>query len=325
MLRLPPGMARPTIPPNPNPALQTQEMWEFAHLVMSLEPADFEFAGIYADKSGYHNTVTRNLARWPGTYSVKLSADLNGVRDKARALDIKSKQAASGAAPTIMAKYGARMRAAAKAHDPRVQHWREILGQFDVDETPEAIDFQSTAERQPDDTHEWHFHWSILALFVALAEAYEGMLSVLYGESPASWSAYARGGDDMTFVAKVPLKSGDLAVVVSTGVHCRWVGPDDWTAVVARYGDPVSTPLRSVGALVGPAPDGWVGAVDAAAVDKAAIAAAVAAAVGSLRVELADGDLAQIVGALAAAPDVPLDADDMPAMEQAIRNVLRGV
>ena len=197
-LRLPPGMARPHIPPNPN-TMNPDLMWEFACLVISLEPNDFVFAGIYADKSGYHNSVKANLSRWPNTYSVKLAADLNGDRTKARALDIKSKQAASGAKPTIMAKYGARMRAAAKARDPRVRHWREVLGQFDTDTPPEAIDFQSLVERQPDDTHEWHFHWSMLAMYLALALAYEGMLSVLYGESLDSWNRYAAtGGDDMS-------------------------------------------------------------------------------------------------------------------------------
>lgn len=198
MLRLPSGMTRLVIPPNPSPALITAEMWEFAQYVVALEPADFVFAGIYADKSGYHNTVNANVSRWPGEYSSRLVLDLNGVRTVARALDVKSRQAASGATPTIMAKYGARMRAAAKARDPRVQHWREVLGQFDTDRAPEAIDFQSLVERQPDSTHEWHFHWSILAMFVRLALAYEGMLSTLYGETLASWNTYARG-EEMPF------------------------------------------------------------------------------------------------------------------------------
>lgn len=195
LLRLPPGMTRPNIPPNPNAGLITHEMWEFACCVVSLEPNDFANAGIYADKSGYHNTVTRNLARWPGEYSSRLALDLNGVRDKARAFDCTSRSAQAGNY-AIMAKRGARMRAAAKARDPRVRHWREVLGQFDTDGPPEAIDFQSLGERQPDDTHRWHFHWSILAMYVRLALAYEGMLSVLYGESLESWTRYELTGDD---------------------------------------------------------------------------------------------------------------------------------
>ena len=237
-LRLPPGMTRPDIPPNPTPSLITQEMWEFAHCVVSLEPNDFVFAGIYADKSGYHNTVARNLARWPGEYSSRLAADLNGDRSKARALDVKSRQAASGAAPTIMAKYGARLRAAAKARDPRVRHWREVLGQFDTDRTPEAIDFQSTAERVPDSTHEWHFHWSILAMYVGLALAYEGMLSLLYGESFDSWSAYAAtGGDDVNLGDKNPFGKTPRAFTVEDEDPSLWLmdGPNGSVAAMFQY------------------------------------------------------------------------------------------
>lgn len=209
-LRLPPGMARLTIPKNPDPAHITETMWEFSHYVVALESNDFVFAGIFDDKSGYHNTVKRNLERWPGEYSTRLAADRNGVKDKSRALDIKSKQAASGAKPTIMAKYGARMREAARAHDSRVIHWREILGQFDIDKQPEAIDFQSLLERVPDSTHEWHFHWSILAMYVAWAVPYEGMLSVLWGESYASWMGYVNGSttEEIDMQQTEPLSQG---------------------------------------------------------------------------------------------------------------------
>ncbi len=207
-LRLPPGMTRPSIPPNPDRARITPEMWEFTSCVLALEPLDFVYAGIFADKRGYHQTVAANLSRWPGDYSVRLTADTNGVRDKARALDVKSRQAASGAAPTIMAKYGARMRAAAKARDPRVRHWREVLGQFDTDSPPEAIDFQSTVERVPDDTHTWHFHWSILASYVALPEAYDGMLSVLTGESLDSWTAIRSGGNEVNLTDQLQTGPG---------------------------------------------------------------------------------------------------------------------
>lgn len=237
-LRLPPGMARPNVPPNPSPSLVTNEMWEFAQAVISLEPNDFVFAGIYADKSGYHNTVARNLSRWPGEYSTRLAADLNGDRSKARALDVKSRQAASGAKPVLMAKYGARMRAAALARDPRVQHWREILGQFDTDTTPEAIDFQSRGERRPDDTHEWHFHWSILAQFVALALAYEGMISVLYGESWDSWNTYAQQGDsDMNLSDKNPFGKTPGQFTVEDEDPGLWLmdGPNGTVGAMFQY------------------------------------------------------------------------------------------
>lgn len=238
MLRLPPGMARPKLLPNTNAALVTDEMWEFAQCVVSLEPSDFVFAGIYADKSGYHNTVTRNLARWPGEYSSRLAADLNGNRTKARALDVKSRQAAAGTSFAIMAKYGARMRAAAKARDPRVRHWREALGQFDTDKTPEAIDFQSLSERQPDSTHEWHIHLGILAMYVGLALAYEGMLSVLYGESLTSWNGYAAtGGDDMNLSDKEPFGPKPSQFTGEDEDPALWLmnGPNGSVGVMFQY------------------------------------------------------------------------------------------
>lgn len=186
--------------PNPNPSRTTAPMWAFIERVLALEPGDFVFAGAYVFKSGYHATVADNLAHWPGTYSIRLAADLRGPRDKGRALDIKSRQAAGGAAPTIMARYGARLRAAALARDPRVRKWREVLGQFDTDTPPEGIDFQSTAERVPDDTHVWHFHFSILTEFVDDLEAYDAMYSVLIGQPLAD---YTIGGTAMELGSKL--------------------------------------------------------------------------------------------------------------------------
>jgi hypothetical protein len=168
----------------------------FIERVVALEPNDFVFAGAYTFKSGYHSSVTDNLANFAPNYSIRLAADLVTYnRAYGRAVDVKSRQAASGAAPTIMARYGQRMRDAAYARDPRVSKWREVLGQFDVDIPPEAIDFQSVAERVPDSTHVWHIHWSILTMWVNDPEAYAAMYSVLIGQTLA---AYQQQGDDMS-------------------------------------------------------------------------------------------------------------------------------
>lgn len=332
-LRLPRGMARPYVGTNPNPALITAEMWEFAACVVSLEPGDFENAGIYADKSGYHNTVTRNLSRWPGEYSTRLAPDLMGPRDKARAFDCKSRQAASGAAPVIMARYGARMRAAAKAHDPRVRYWREVLGQFDTDRAPEAIDFQSTAERVPDSTHEWHIHWSILTAYVALPEAYEGMLSVLYGESLDSWHTRNGGTDDMDVMiaqdnaGALYRVEGGCSYPLAKGVDLASVA-----YVIGQRGGAVARPgtgadMREWTTISGvPVRKSWsaeiFGATPAPAVNVAALADALRVSLGALDLGLDEADVASIVAALKDDTAVPLGAADMPAIEAALRHVL---
>lgn len=195
--------------PNPNPAHISAPLWRFTERVLALEPHDFVYSGTYGLKSGYHSSVSDNLTWWPGNYSVRLPADLVSInRQYGRALDIKSRQAAAGAAPTIMAKYGARMKAAAKARDPRVRKWREVLGQFDTDSPPEAIDFQTLVERQPDDTHVWHFHWSILTLYVNDPEAYDAMYSVLIGQSFADYNATLPGGNP--FMALSDAQQADM-------------------------------------------------------------------------------------------------------------------
>lgn len=233
--RLPPGFPSFVVTPNPLPALVTDEMWAFKCAVMALEPADFEYSGTYTLKSGYHSTVEDNLRRWPGTYSVRDSRDLNGIRTKGRALDVSSKSAKRGSYG-IMAKYGARMRAAAKAKDPRVRHWVEVLGQFDTDTPPEGIFFSTAVEREPDDTHSWHFHWSIFALYVALIEAYEGMLSVLFGESLTDYLARMAGMADGALPGDyAPMTKPDFR---NTNIRVvdLWMGESMMTTALDGYG-----------------------------------------------------------------------------------------
>jgi hypothetical protein len=169
--------------PNPDPARISQPMWDFAHAVVALEPNDFVYAGSYTLKSGYHASVNDNKRHWPNDYSIRLAADNVGNLNITRGLDIKSKQAAAGSTPSIMAKYGARMRAAGKANDVRTNKWREVLGQFDTDKAAEAYDFQGDFDRVPDNTHEWHFHWSILTKYAEDPEAYAAMYSIMIGQS----------------------------------------------------------------------------------------------------------------------------------------------
>lgn len=168
-----------------------EPMWWLINAIIALEPDDFEYAGSYVRKVGYHSTVNDNLASWPGNYSIRLPADLTGDRDKGRAFDITSKSAKRGD-PTRLAKYGKRVKAAFDARDPRLSKWRERLGQIDTDRSVvgEGLDFQSWTIRTPDNTHEWHDHYGILTKYVNDWGAYRDMYSILIDQPLAT---YLRG------------------------------------------------------------------------------------------------------------------------------------
>jgi hypothetical protein len=258
--------------PNPNPSRITDPMWRFQERVVALEPNDFVYSGIYADKPGYHNTVERNLAKWKGEYSTRLADDLRGPRDKARGLDIKSKSAANGNY-VIMAKYGNRLRAAYDRRDPRLRKWREVLGQTDADRTPEGLDFQGWYTRTPDDTHIWHFHWSILTAFVNDPEAYEAMYSILIGEPLADYQKRTGGISTMG-------QADDAFAREYTGVE-PWVSGKSWMAKAVEA--PLNIIRNHTGSLVAAAAADEVrDNAMKAALD--AIAASIAAAGGNIEI-----------------------------------------
>lgn len=203
--------------PNPNPARITDASWWFMCQLLALEPSDSANAGIYANKAGYHNTRANLLARdeWRGDYSIRSAADKAGPPDKAAAYDWTIRSAQRGDYTTIM-KYGRRVEAAFNARDPRLSGWREVLIQADPDLQAEGFDFQGWYRRTPDNTHLWHMHASELRVNTPDYRNKRALLSVLRGESLATWRANEE--DDM------PLSPQDL---VSIWTHDLLNGPGE--------------------------------------------------------------------------------------------------
>lgn len=155
--------------------------------------------GIYANKSGYHNTRTNNNRQWPGNYSVTDAVDRRGPADKAAAYDWTFRNAQSGNYNTIM-KYTKRLLASAKdMDDPRLDGWREFYGQADSDRYVEGWDTRYLRAATSDPSHLWHIHFSEDRDKVGNYDNKKAMLSVLRGETVAEW----RGEDDVELNDKV--------------------------------------------------------------------------------------------------------------------------
>jgi hypothetical protein len=173
-----------TIPPNPAPAVISNEMWRFRTYCLWLEPGSQDVdSGIFADKPGYHNK--RNAL--PSTdYSVRLQADKEGPSDKASAFDWTFRTAQGGNYSRIIF-YSDRIEAAFNRRDPRLYGFREVLCQADTDLAAEGFDFVSWTRRTPDDSHLWHMHFSKLRKYINDRQSYDAMLSILSGQSLADW------------------------------------------------------------------------------------------------------------------------------------------
>jgi hypothetical protein len=154
----------------------------FVERLLAMEP-NTELGGAYVDKAGHHN-ARENL---PATdYSVRHPSNQRGPADKSSGTDWTHNAAHSGDYST-MVKYGKRIRAAWNAGDPRLNGWREALGQFDIDKAPEAIDFLGDYERVPDGTHSWHWHFSEIREFIDSYWNKWAFLTILLGWTLAEW------------------------------------------------------------------------------------------------------------------------------------------
>lgn len=141
--------------------------------------------GIYANKSGYHNTVSANQVTWPGDYSIRLSYDLKQPHDKARAIDLTMDDA------NMRLRTGYLQRSALDPRDNRLNHMREFYGTLDnrtvyglIKDSPAGAWRAATS----DTTHLWHVHGSIFTEFVNDMLAMEAQASVLSGQSWDDWT-----------------------------------------------------------------------------------------------------------------------------------------
>ena len=188
---------------NPNPSKITDEMWWLWERCLSFIPG-VQLGGIYANKSGYHNTVTANQQSWPGSYSVKLPLDLEyNPKDKARGIDLTM-------STSEMIKRTKLLKAAADhPQDSRLFGLREFIGTLDgvnvfcyirdTDSGPWRFDGSR------DSSHLWHIHISFWTKYCAVMDAMLAVASVLEGVTWEQWQA--KESDDVA--VRVRITSSD--------------------------------------------------------------------------------------------------------------------
>ncbi|GAB3981231.1 hypothetical protein GCM10027615_61370 [Plantactinospora veratri] len=224
---------------NPNPARISEASWWLMQELLKLQSGS-QNGGIYANKSGYHNTRAAND---PNNYSVRDTEDKGGPSDKAAAydwtfpeaqsfalapgevnaeLDLPHPTTANAAAANYgnIARFSNRLLAAGKdSRDPRMNGWREFYGQVDNDRDVEGWDFRYDDAVSSDSSHLWHIHLSEDRDKVTSFENKEALLSVLRGETVEQWLnrnapvMYALTGDwdgNGTMTPAVVLRSGSV-------------------------------------------------------------------------------------------------------------------
>lgn len=180
------------------------------------ESSDIVLGGIYAYKSGYHNTRANLLKYRPGDYSIQLSADKLGPSDKASALDITFNTARASDFRTI-AKYSQRLLKAFKEKDSRLYYngkpvVREFFGNTDLDREVEGWSLYRDRAVSSDSSHLWHIHISFYREYCNNYTAIKGVLDVLLGRAPIKPpTTKAPEGDD---VALTPAEIQTIANAV---------------------------------------------------------------------------------------------------------------
>jgi hypothetical protein len=190
---------------NPDPTRIPESLWWFWQQCAEYIPGA-KLGGIYANKSGYHNTVNANKLNWPNTssnpnYSIQLPLDLNyRPKDKARAIDVTL-------SPAEMIKRTEFLkRAADHPDDARLYPLRSFIGTLDgvnvfcyirdTDSGPWRFD----GSRDP--SHLWHTHKSFWTKYCADQVAAESVWSVYSGQT---WEGYKEG--EVAF--RVSIQSSD--------------------------------------------------------------------------------------------------------------------
>lgn len=183
----------------------TDEMQWLMGELLALEPGT-QNGGIYANKSGYHNTRNNHLANRPGDYSIQDAIDREGPGDKAGAFDWTFPDAQSGRYAAI-SKYMSRIIASGQdMNDPRLDGWREFYGQADGDRAVEGWDSRYLVPVTSDSSHLWHIHGSVARKYAADLPTMKALLSVLKGETVKQWR---EGDDDMSALYDNESWSGD--------------------------------------------------------------------------------------------------------------------
>lgn len=158
----------------------TQPIWDLWLEVSRAFGSKVKLGGIYANKSGYHNTREANQRRWPGNYSIVLTLDKQGPSDKAAALDLTFPSAAD------MRKYTKRLRDAMKRGDSRMEAVKEFYGTVNSrtvyglgKKSRHGTPYKTSADK----SHLWHIHISFFRADVENDNRIAGVFSVLAGTS----------------------------------------------------------------------------------------------------------------------------------------------
>jgi hypothetical protein len=159
----------------------TQAVWDLWLAIDKAIPLETKLGGIYANKSGYHNTRKANKAKWPTNYSIKLDLDKQGPDDKAAALDI------TFPAESDMEKYTDRLRDAFAVGDDRLASLKEFYGTLNGEKVfglGKKSRNGTPYETSADSSHLWHIHLSFFRADVENWDRLKGIYEVLLGKAP---------------------------------------------------------------------------------------------------------------------------------------------
>lgn len=190
---------------NPNPLYITDEMWTLWLTCESFIPG-VRLGGIYANKSGYHNTVNSNKKSWPGNYSIRLALDLTDPANKARAIDLTMDN------EQMVLRTSYLQASALDPADDRLSCVREFYGTLNTTTVYGLIkDNEGGPWRfaSSDSSHLWHIHISIFTTFVSIWAQLLAIASVLRGQSYADWISSGEGSDMLTALRSTDL-NGDV-------------------------------------------------------------------------------------------------------------------
>jgi hypothetical protein len=182
---------------NPDPSHITDAMWWLWEECTTFIPG-VRLGGIYANKSGYHNSVNSNKKGWPGDYSIRLPLDLTMPDNKARAIDLTMDD------NQMVLRTGYLIASAQHPEDNRLYGVREFYGTVDLNNVT-GLSQTGTGDWvwvTSDDSHLWHDHISEFTEYADDMDAQKAIASVLSGQSWEDWNSSTEEGEDMAFIAR---------------------------------------------------------------------------------------------------------------------------
>lgn len=205
--------------PAKNPSdLYPDPLWWLWLRTKAYVGADLALGGIYANKSGFHNTGNANKSRWPGNYSVRDKVNQSGPgMTKASALDLTFRSAQSGDYRNIDLISSRLMASMLNPSDPRLDMYLfEFYGQIDNDRTVEGYNEYREDHVTSDDSHLWHIHESALRSKVGDWWGAWATYTVHCGLTVAQWKA--------TLPASTPKPPAPKPVPVPAGIPTHTLG-----------------------------------------------------------------------------------------------------